>query len=835
MASTGVSRKRPSPNDTPALSPPTHREHTSTTPSRAATVEDEHSDDSPPPPALAKDAPPFKNVQLPGEKSSLDVQSKPMVVDLDDDDNKDPDLESTEEDKQEHQKLLNEGAQGLAEQRSTSIELPDEVRKLHRELAPLVRQWWKAGAVPKSHENSFKKTNERIEKTCHGLAKKEFDQAVKEELVKQVKAGKINAKDERLKKEFVLDFWVAGSETHEKKRVLDLNGKDKNCEPSILSQLHKEWKKKQSFFYFEEPAQQGRAVPQPWVLRWKTYAEKFQFPQSQIEGQIISLGLAVKNIEKLKEDIDNLQVKDVTSEVGEKKVKNKSHEELQKELSRARKSVIEGALVFTELLNSRQLELKLIIPDRYKVLFAELVNESEETKKTHKEFLATLTNPLKEQEEIWAAARPELQQFFEQAIVPEGDLSKMRQILEWTTQQNKQLVSVNKEVGIVPYNYEFPVSDMQALCRFKEKSANDDVQKRLQKIKALMGVWWKEEDLATVFPSQVGDVRLADEKLLEQQRKLLQITQGDESPSSSSSSSPSAAPSPSNQTNAKPQQASQSSGGLFVSEDSTASADPEYVYMSDFSAFNLDDDTITMMQYDDGRTEHGKLEATRPCRTGNVRFSRFIVNAGTEKAPFYKVIKGADLGPGGAETFHEEGWQHLYTRFDLTARKQAMKTVGGCTIKALGPCVEMPRESSTRLTKSGKPYRQDLYVKVEYHKDEAKNPHAESLPTVEWLTRTELGQLVGKKYAEAQEKIMMEKYKRRQWYFDECKMRELHPETKKPLSTSDFEQYPWLFPDDASVPKGTEINAGVEVDSEGDHDMAGVNADGAKEGDKTEL
>jgi hypothetical protein len=67
--------------------------------------------------------------------------------------------------------------------------------------------------------------------------------------------------------------------------------------------------------------------------------------------------------------------------------------------------------------------------------------------------------------------------------------------------------------------------------------------------------------------------------------------------------------------------------------------------------------------------EYSKLEATRPCRTGNIRFSRFIVNGRTEKAPFYKVLKGVDLELEGAETFYKEGWQHLYIRFDLIVRK----------------------------------------------------------------------------------------------------------------------------------------------------------------------
>jgi hypothetical protein len=202
-----------------------------------------------------------------------------------------------------------------------------------------------------------------------------------------------------------------------------------------------------------------------------------------------------------------------------------------------------------------------------------------------------------------------------------------------------------------------------------------------------------------------------------------------------------------------------------------------------------------MMNYEDERSEHGRLEATRPSRKNNFRFSRFIVNAGTEEAPFYKALRGSDLGPGGAEAFHDPKWKHLYTEFSLKERTEALKS--GNTIKSLGPCVEMLRGSTSTKRKP------DLYVRVEYHQDEAKNPLAKSRPTVEWLTRTELVQFVGKKYAGRQEDSMMATYKKKQLYFQICKERLLHPGTRKPLSSLDFEEYPWLFPDGAGPPKAT--------------------------------
>ncbi|KAF2240219.1 hypothetical protein BU26DRAFT_573009 [Trematosphaeria pertusa] len=151
-----------------------------------------------------------------------------------------------------------------------------------------------------------------------------------------------------------------------------------------------------------------------------------------------------------------------------------------------------------------------------------------------------------------------------------------------------------------------------------------------------------------------------------------------------------------------------------------------------------------------------------------------------------------------------------------------------CTIKTLGPCVEMPRQSSGRLRKDGKPYRFDLYVRVEYHTDPQKNPDAKRRPIVEWLTRTELVQLVGKKYEEKQEIILMAKYKKRQSYFNECKKRRLHLETKNPLSARDYDEYPWLFLDDGA-PRPS--NRKQTEDDDGDEEMTGVRVDGEDDED----
>ena len=150
--------------------------------------------------------PPFQNIRHP------EVQSKPALIHLDDDDDDgDEDMSVDEEDVQSQQNLLDIGAKSQAERRSTPMKIPEEIRKMNRELSPLVRQWWKGGAIPKSHEASFGKIEIKVNKICHEIAEKEFAEALQQELRKQVDAKQIAADDESKKQQFKKDFWEYGS------------------------------------------------------------------------------------------------------------------------------------------------------------------------------------------------------------------------------------------------------------------------------------------------------------------------------------------------------------------------------------------------------------------------------------------------------------------------------------------------------------------------------------------------------------------------------------------------------------------------------------------------
>ncbi|KAF1940461.1 hypothetical protein EJ02DRAFT_494717 [Clathrospora elynae] len=194
------------------------------------------------------------------------------------------------------------------------------------------------------------------------------------------------------------------------------------------------------------------------------------------------------------------------------------------------------------------------------------------------------------------------------------------------------------------------------------------------------------------------------------------------------------------------------------------------------------DDVIEMFEYQNGVTEFGPMVAIRPCRTDNLRFTRFIVNAGTTDRPHHKIIKGTELCPGGAEALSKE--KNKETNFNYRTRKELMRNTPGY-LKTVGPCAVMPRPEGYAPRSGSKPRRPDTYIRVMY-KDRQE----------EWLTRTEYVQLVGQSCAERHLKALVAKYQTRSNYMDECKKATLHPGTGLPLTQKDREEAPWLFPDE---------------------------------------
>ncbi|KAL5398323.1 hypothetical protein PMIN06_012654 [Paraphaeosphaeria minitans] len=166
--------------------------------------------------------PPFKGLNA---QYQTDVQSKPELVESSDGEMDDlygesedekmdeesrklakEERKKADEDAQKQKQKLNEGAEGMLQQRKLPGEVPDRIRKLHRQLAPLVRQWWKTGAIPESQKASIDKIDASIRKTCGELGMSDYRNALKTELVKQTEAGKLDTNDKAALDDFQMQF-----------------------------------------------------------------------------------------------------------------------------------------------------------------------------------------------------------------------------------------------------------------------------------------------------------------------------------------------------------------------------------------------------------------------------------------------------------------------------------------------------------------------------------------------------------------------------------------------------------------------------------------------------
>jgi hypothetical protein len=209
----------------------------------------------------------------------------------------------------------------------------------------------------------------------------------------------------------------------------------------------------------------------------------------------------------------------------------------------------------------------------------------------------------------------------------------------------------------------------------------------------------------------------------------------------------------------------------------------------DINSISLSENCIKPFVYKDGMTEDGPVVAIRPSVSDNPRFHRFIINAGLnddENCEYFKVVKGSDLGPGAAAGMPQDKEMN----FNLKERKKDFEDLENVKI---GPCVVMPRAESYQRRTGVKERQPDTYIRVKYLK----------IDETDWLTRSEFYQLCGRRnWADNKyfDRLVPEYYKR-QLLFEACKAQKKNPKTRLPLTSEDFEAYPWLFPKDEGMEK----------------------------------
>lgn len=200
-----------------------------------------------------------------------------------------------------------------------------------------------------------------------------------------------------------------------------------------------------------------------------------------------------------------------------------------------------------------------------------------------------------------------------------------------------------------------------------------------------------------------------------------------------------------------------------------------------------DDGDINPPSYVNGVTHLGKIIGARKLSRGY----RFILNAGTEAKPLYKIFAGAEFGRGMGKQMYHGGLELKRPTIPVKDRKSS-------EIASIRNHVQVTSDKANRQRAP------PTYFLVEY-KNNMANPHAGKAPLLEWLTMSELITICGAKYVKDRVLPASEgKYQRNAKFFADMKRERLHPDTKAPLTREDKRDSPWLFPEDdtTSVIKG---------------------------------
>lgn len=660
----------------------------------------------------------------------------------------------------------------------TGKAIPDQVRKLYRGAYPLVRKWWTGAKPSAAHKESIEKINKQI--SAH------------------------NERHNRKVKDLFAEDVHRSLAAHPE---LDTRSKDPDMEKQIKDFKEAIWSK--NYIQASDPDKRERA------------RDEDHFPMSLVWDHIAGIGRALAEVQKM-EQMEN------------------RNDEANRHLKKSALHLIQGSALFTKTMENVGLDSKLMIPNNVKDLFDRLADYYEGDKSKLYEVMDTLRDPTKEQGRVWQEAESDLREFFSltapDKVLTDEESTKMGSIIQKVQGKNDELMTINKSLDLLEADHMFPLNEIFWLGNtiVSKQFDTPDARRHIQGlIKAQLITRGQKELANTLFPKI--RVEIDNKQLEDQRRRLLMAIEEDydmanenggtasaefSAPTISNNSTASAglsAPSMSNNSTALAGFSAPSMPNNSTTSTTAHSVEHESLF------YDEDDGTMEVLSYEDGKTEYGALEAVRPTTSANASYARFILNAGTEKRPFYRVVRGSDLGPGAQALQELKGTP---PKFDCAARKKASRSVSKSTIKLIGPCVELPSAANDGKRKR----RPDLYVRVQYHTDKLNNPLADQheFPDTEWLSRTEFQQLVGKKYAEDKEKVMLARYRQRTLYFEDCKRKKLHPDTQKRLSNEDARNSPWLFPDDCRTIQVIFKEADEEMD------MSGVMVDG-EQGNVDEL
>jgi hypothetical protein len=650
-------------------------------------------------------------------------------------------------------RLENDGKMNYAEYRSNrrrSVPRPKLVEKQWSPIYQLVKGWWKEGGrvIPKSHLASIRKADKAIESWCKVTTRSSDN----EEACKRY--------------DLILAHRVKRLEQNEP----TLSEEDKKTRIKLIADILKR----------ETGAETAEGL----------YA-KYKFPIDLLHGQINELGKLLKDVNELpstkwyQDEIAKLVTSIASPENGadlQKSQDEKKAKELALEASRnMRMRLFQGYEVFLDLLYKLDIAPASITNEGTRSNFMNIAETD-----GNAEFIQRVRNemerPTLEQESDWTVAAQPLVEFVRiinsEVAHTQRTETKANDLLELIRERNSSIQDANDVNDVDSDVNTLPMAILQELQTVWTEGNREQVAQKYNALKDLL----KSRELGSI---------------------ILQVMDNNEHFQGADSASPESDLGSDDPPRLHGQRAHTSNSPPSISQslpsaNNTTLAEENLLNL-DLDSMTMPSDNIEVFAYEDGKTEYGPLVATRACSSDNPRFSRFVVNSGLDEIGFeyFRVVKGSDLAPGGAESLKDQN----VVDFDLRQRKKDLKT---SPLSAIGPCVVMPRSEGyvRRGTKARQP---DTYIKVTYTGE---------LPD-EWLSRTEFIQLAGKKFAERQFAILVPAYQKRQKYFEACKAQRKHPRTKQLLTQQDFENSPWLFPDGVNR---NDVNGNDEAGEDMDED-----------------
>ncbi|KAF1357338.1 hypothetical protein EJ07DRAFT_32460, partial [Lizonia empirigonia] len=611
---------------------------------------------------------------------------------------------------------------------------PEEVEKQWRSLYHLLRfQWIKGGRekLTGPRLEIMKRANEKIEQYC--------DRILNVDVEFNTKANALYlAKLKRLEEE--------------------LSGE---------SESHKMLRRKQLHTHCVKEA--GQPSKEELLKKWK-------FPGDELCAQIYAIEKTLKELDEMpSEEAYNKKIAEYDRQLAagqpnSEKAVNLTNKKTQTEkflASRKNKTekLLQTALIFLDNLEEKGIPPTQVLNDRAKSVFEDFVSLSREHLELYNALKEELERPTLEQLDRWDAAAQPIYDLVscvdDQNMATEQTIARASNLIKKVEEIDKSIAVLGKESA---GDNSLPLSILnEILAQYKEghyEQVEVNIARLLEQLR-------RQE-------AAVGLVR------------SLEFGQppGDMTPNLEPTAKPGvhvATAHASAKTSPKTAAEATRTHGVRAPLIAGTNLSEDMLREVDITSLKFGGNQKQMFQYDGGMTEHGPLVATRVSTTDDAKFNRYFVNAGLDVPgmEYLKVLKGSDLGPGGAEKLADQ----KVVDFDLKQRKKDLK--GDHPILSIGPVVLLPRAEGY-VRRGTKERRQDAYIKVVY----------KGKPDPDMLCRTQFTQLAGKKFGETQFSMMETTYRQRQLYFEACKVQKLHPQTQKPLTTKDLRETPWLFPED---------------------------------------